>query len=127
MADDTPFPFPDDLLHLQRRLHRVRGEYTGLCRTLPRSAEPLPGRTLAEPAPGGTTRTVTIAASPGYTPEQAETERWLREQLLELSEQIVTHDFWTTCAPEDRHRARSALKHVADPSPPAATEDGGNR
>lgn len=59
----------------------------------PRPRDGVHGHGRDEPAPGVANRTVTVAGSLGYTPEQAEAERRLHKQLPALSEQIVTHGF----------------------------------
>jgi hypothetical protein len=128
VADRATFPFPDELLELQRQLNQARKEHTELCRTLPRSAEPLPGWTREEPSPGGAKpRTVTVEPSPGYAPEQAAAERRLRRRMLELAEQIVTHGFWDTLQREEVAQARTALKHADDKPAREAAGSGEDR
>lgn len=108
MADT--FPFPDDLIELQQRLHQARAEHTSLCRALPWSVEPLPGWPGAvHPHTGEVTGG--RDASPGYTPEQEAEEKRLWDLVRELSIAVSTHDYWSK--PErgpELVAARMALK-----------------
>ncbi|WP_189552428.1 hypothetical protein [Streptomyces lavendofoliae] len=101
------YRFPDDLRAAQTRLHRATAELTALCRKLPRSAEPLPGR------PDG----------PGWTEEEKEAVARLRTECVELSLRISTHAHWYAFEAEERVRARSELKAVTRTPPQRGTTE----
>ncbi|MFD9047847.1 hypothetical protein [Streptomyces zaomyceticus] len=112
---NDPYGFPEDLKRLQARLHRARAEHEALCRTLPWSAEPLPGW-AAKTHPNDSKIIVSEgrAPSPGYTPQQHAEDTRLRDLVQELSAEVVTHPFWGTLAGSDRVAARVALKTHRD-------------
>lgn len=109
------FDFPDDLLDAQTRLHQAWHDLETLGRTLPWSAEPMPGytskhRTLDE---NGELRFKEFPASPGYTEEQSAEVKRLRTLIGELSGRVRGHAFWETLAGSGNLvDARSALKNV---------------
>ncbi|WP_326763445.1 hypothetical protein OG978_01525 [Streptomyces sp. NBC_01591] len=83
-------------------------------KTLPWSAEPMPGwegdkqlhssyRSHKED-------------SPGYTEGQAAEVARFRARLLELSIAVSTHPFWDSVDAGDRVEARMALKHAHEPA-----------
>ncbi|MGW1409415.1 hypothetical protein [Streptomyces sp. NPDC002403] len=104
------FRFPQDLLDAQVALDDTRAAYEEYARSLPWSAEPMPGwegdkqlhssyRSHKED-------------SPGYTEEQAAEVTSFRARLLELSIVVSTHPFWDTVDVGDRVEARMALKRA---------------
>lgn len=112
MAD---YDFPDDLRDAQLRLHQATAAYRALCRTLPWSVDPAPGRE-GEKQPYTDYRTGK-PASPGYTEQQKADETRLRRELLELAVAVTTHTHWTTVEYGSVADARMALKHIHDKDP----------
>ena len=108
------FDFPQDLLDAQAALDKVQAERDTFARTLPWSAEPMPG--WEAPKQLHTDYRPRREASPGYTPEQAARIAEYRTRILELTTLIVTHPYWGTLAGPDRIDARSALKHAHEPA-----------
>ncbi|MEU9061758.1 hypothetical protein AB0D13_23565 [Streptomyces sp. NPDC048430] len=112
------FDFPQDLRDAQVALHETRAAYDEYARTLPWSAEPMPGwegvkQLHAEYRPGR-------EASPGYTEEQHGEDARFRSELLRLSAVVSTRPFWDTVDREDLVVARMALKHAHEPADPEA-------
>ncbi|MGW1405386.1 hypothetical protein [Streptomyces sp. NPDC002403] len=111
MPKNSPaFDFPQDLLDAQAALGRTRAEYEEYARSLPWSAELMPGwegdkqlhssyRSHKED-------------SPGYTEEQAAEVVRFRARLLELSIVVSIHPFWDSVDLGDRVEARMMLKHA---------------
>ncbi|MFD7868033.1 hypothetical protein [Streptomyces sp. NPDC059783] len=112
------YDFPQDLRDAQVALHRTRAELDEYARTLPWSAEPMPGweadKQLHSSYQSGK------ADSPGYTDEQRDTVDQYRAELLRLSVAVSTHPFWATIDRGDVVQARMALKHAHEPAEPAA-------
>lgn len=108
------YSFPDDLSALQLELDRVRAAYEEHCRSLPWSVEPMIGRNYERPVMGGRTQTITHPDSPGYTPEQIETDRQFRSRILELAAAVLAHDWWAEVLAGERITAQMALKHIGD-------------
>ncbi|MGA5421149.1 hypothetical protein [Streptomyces lavendulocolor] len=103
--------FPDDLRAAQTRLHRATAELAALCRKLPWSVEPLPGRPCTtHPHTGHVT--AGRADSPGWTEEEKRAVARLRTECVELSLRISTHGYWYRFEVDERVRARSELKDV---------------
>ncbi|MET9657837.1 hypothetical protein [Streptomyces sp. NPDC006510] len=111
------FPFPQDLLDAQVALHETRTAYEKYAKTLPWSAEPMPGwegdkqlhssyRSHKED-------------SPGSTEEQATEVRRFQDELRRLSAEVMTHPYWSTLS-EDVVAARMALKHAHEHEPAEA-------
>ncbi|MFE5097785.1 hypothetical protein ACFRCI_47945 [Streptomyces sp. NPDC056638] len=103
------FDFPQDLRDAQLALHQTRAAYEEYAKTLPWSAEPMPGwegdkqlhssyRSHKED-------------SPGYTEERATEVRRFQAELLRLSIEVSTHPFWSTLD-GGVVEARMALKHA---------------
>ncbi|MFD4117541.1 hypothetical protein ACFWSJ_29350 [Streptomyces niveus] len=116
------YDFPDDLRDAQLRLHQASAAYRALCRTLPWSVEPEPGWE-SDKQPYSERRS-SMAASPGYTPEQKTEEARLRREVLQLSTAVSTHPYWSTLETGTTVDARMALKHVHDGDSPLADVDG---
>ncbi|MFF0630349.1 nucleic acid-binding protein [Streptomyces sp. NPDC004296] len=55
--------------------------------------------------------------SPGWSDAEQQQVAELRARVLDLSQRVVTHAFWSSC--ENAPAARSALKHATagDPDP----------
>ncbi|GAA2955490.1 MULTISPECIES: hypothetical protein [Streptomyces] len=106
------FAFPQDLLDAQAALHETRAACEEYARTLPWSAEPMPGwegeKQLHTYRPGK-------EASPGYTEEQHTEITRRRAELLRLSTVVSTHPFWGT-VDGNLVAARMALKHAHEPA-----------
>ncbi|MDX3434266.1 hypothetical protein PV664_36070 [Streptomyces sp. ME01-18a] len=104
------FPFPQDLRDAQVALHRTRAACEEYARTLPWSAEPMPGwetdKKLHSEYRSGK------PDSPGYTEEQHAEVARLRAELLRLSIAVSTHPFWGDVDREDVVQARTALLHA---------------
>lgn len=107
------YPFPQDLLDAQAALHRTRAECEEYARTLPWSAEPMPGWEADKQLHSNYVSSK--PDSPGYTAEQAERIAGYRARLLELSATVMVHPFWETLG-DDVVAARMALKHAHEPS-----------
>ncbi|MEE1735204.1 hypothetical protein PUR49_01420 [Streptomyces sp. BE147] len=107
------YDFPQDLRDAQLALHQTRAECDAYARTLPWSAEPMPGWE-AEKQVHSSYRPAK-ADSPGYTDEQAERLAVYRRRLLELSTTVMTHPFWETLSGPDLVKARTALRHAHEP------------
>ena len=110
----TAFDFPQDLLDAQAALTAVQAERDVFARTLPWSAEPMPG--WEAPKQLHSAYQPHKEASPGYTPEQAAQVTEYRARILELTTLIVTHPYWVTLNGPARIDARSALKHAHEPA-----------
>lgn len=108
------FDFPQDLRDAQEALHRTRAECEEYARTLPWSAEPMPGWEGDKQL--HTSYRSSKEASPGYTEEQADRLTGYRVRLLELSTIVMTHPFWGTLSGEDLVLARMVLKHAHEPA-----------
>ncbi|MFE3152347.1 hypothetical protein ACFXJ6_37830 [Streptomyces sp. NPDC059218] len=107
------FPFPQDLLDTQVALHEIHAAYEKYARSLPWSAEPMPGWEGDKHL--HSTYRSHKEDSPGYTEEQAAKVAEFRARLLELSTTVATHPFWATLS-EDVVTARMALKHAHEPA-----------
>lgn len=105
------YAFPQDLLDAQAVLDETRAACDAYARTLPWSAEPLPG--WQEEKQPYTSFRSGKPDSPGYTDEQAAEVARFRARLLELSIAVSTHPFWATLD-GDVVAARMALKHAHD-------------
>ncbi|MFG2676993.1 hypothetical protein [Streptomyces sp. NPDC048445] len=103
------FPFPQDLRDAQLALHEARAVSEEYARTLPWSAEPLPGWESDKQL--HTTYGSSKPDSPGYTEEQAARVAEYRARVLELSATVMTHPYWGTLT-DDVLAARMALKHA---------------
>ncbi|MGC5401908.1 hypothetical protein ACPXCP_39980 [Streptomyces sp. DT20] len=103
------FPYPPDLRDAQQALHEVRAACEEYARTLPWSAEPLPGWEGEKQLHSGFRSGK--SDSPGYTEEQARQLAAYRARLLELSKTVMTHPYWDTLT-DDVVAARMALKHA---------------
>ncbi|AXK36504.1 hypothetical protein DVA86_31950 [Streptomyces armeniacus] len=99
------FDFPDELLHTQKELCRVRSERSRLLAALPSFAEASAQSGAAHWAPGDPPL--------GRSREQAEQEHQLRGQETELAAAIQAHPFWATLSGPALVDARSALKYAA--------------
>ncbi|MEU9677789.1 hypothetical protein AB0D92_30310 [Streptomyces parvus] len=105
----TTYDFPADLRDAQLALHRTRAAYEEYGRTLPWSAEALPGWEAEKQLHSGFRSSK--PDSPGYTEEQhAEVARF-RAELLELSSTVATHPFWEQVEQGQVVDARMRLKH----------------
>ncbi|MEF9915714.1 hypothetical protein RJT17_37390 [Streptomyces sp. P5-A9] len=113
-ASAPAFAFPQDLRDAQLALLETRAAYEEYAKTLPWSAEPMPGwegvkQLHAEYRPGR-------EASPGYTEEQHAEVARIRSELLRLSTVVSTYPFWETVDRENLVAARMALKHAHKPA-----------
>ena len=106
------YAFPQDLLDAQAALAETWAACDAYARTLPWSAEPLPGWE-AEKQPYTSFRSGK-ADSPGYTAEQAAEVARFQARLLELSVAVSTHPFWGGLEGDAVVKARMALKHAHD-------------
>ncbi|MFG2630649.1 hypothetical protein [Streptomyces sp. NPDC048473] len=114
MPKTPAFNFPQDLLDAQAALHETRAAYEEYARTLPWSAEPMPGW-KSDKQLHSDYRSAKDD-SPGYTEDQhAEVARF-RARLLELSTTVSTHPFWDSVDHGNRVEARMALKHAHEPT-----------
>ncbi|MFJ4972709.1 hypothetical protein [Streptomyces sp. NPDC088755] len=103
------YDFPQDLRDAQLALHCTRAAYEEYARTLPWSAEPLPGWEAEKQLHSGFRSSK--PDSPGYSEEQhAEVSRF-RAELLELSITVSTHPFWEQVERGQVVDARMRLKH----------------
>ncbi|MFB7310953.1 hypothetical protein [Streptomyces sp. NPDC056192] len=103
------YDFPQDLRDAQLALHETRARYEQYARTLPWSAEPMPGWE-SEKQPYTSFRSGK-ADSPGYTDDQAAEIAHLKARILELGIIVSTHPFWGSVE-SGLVDARMALKHV---------------
>lgn len=110
MSKNDAFPFPQDLLDAQVALHRTRAAYEDYARTLPWSAEPMPGWESDKQLHSGYRSAK--PDSPGYTEEQRAEVARFQAELRELSILVTTHPFWGTVDQEHAVAARMALKRA---------------
>lgn len=103
------YDFPQDLRDAQLALHRTRAAMEQYAKTLPWSAEPMPGWEADKQLHSGYRSAK--PDSPGYTDEQREQLAAYRAQLLELSTTVMTHPYWTGLS-ENVVAARMALQHA---------------
>ncbi|MFB4426931.1 hypothetical protein C5F59_038335 [Streptomyces sp. QL37] len=75
--------FPQDLREAQLALHRTRSAYEEYARTLPRPAEPMPGKAAR-----------------------------LRAEFLELSTAVSTHPFWAALTAGEAPQGRMSPEHT---------------
>ena len=108
------YTFPQDLLDAQAALTAVQAERDAFARTLPWSAEPMPG--WEGPKQLHSDYRPAKESSPGYTPEQVQHLAQLRARIPELTTLVVTHPYWATLDGPDRVQARTALKHAHEPA-----------
>ncbi|GHB68638.1 hypothetical protein GCM10010347_43580 [Streptomyces cirratus] len=111
--------FPDDLLQLQERLHRIRAEHTAYLAGLPWSVEPVKGWARWEHF----SHRGDVPDSPGWTPEQKERVDWMWQELRDLSAAVVDHPYWKTVEREKVVEARMLMKKQARPAAPSAAEN----
>ncbi|WEH37258.1 hypothetical protein PZB75_30175 [Streptomyces sp. AM 4-1-1] len=104
------YDFPQDLRDAQLALHQTRAACEQYARTLPWSAEPMPGWESDKQLHSGYRSAK--PDSPGYTDEQREQMAQLRSELLELSIAVTTHPYWKGLSGPDAVAARMALKHA---------------
>lgn len=57
---------------------------------------------------GGRTETIAHPDSPGYTPEQSETDRRLRTAIVTLAAEILAHPWWAEVPAGQRVDAQGA-------------------
>ncbi|MDJ1645210.1 hypothetical protein [Streptomyces pakalii] len=108
------YDFPQDLRDAQLALRQTRAAYEEYARTLPWSAEPLPGWEAERQLHSGFRSSK--QDSPGYTEDQdAEVARF-RAELLELSITVSTHQFWKQVDQGQVVDARMRLKHQHETS-----------
>ncbi|MFC9627005.1 hypothetical protein ACFTXM_45990 [Streptomyces sp. NPDC056930] len=88
------FDFPQDLRDAQLALHQTRAAYEEYAKTLPWSAEPMPGWEGDKQL--HSSYLSHKEDSPGYTEEQATEVRRFRDELLRLSVEVSAHPFWST-------------------------------
>ncbi|MFE5243215.1 MULTISPECIES: hypothetical protein [unclassified Streptomyces] len=112
------YTFPQDLCDAQLALHQTRAAYERYARTLPWSAEPMPGWEGDKQLHSGYRSAK--PDSPGYTDEQRQKVARFRAELLELSTQVATHPFWATLERGDVVEGRMVLQHAHEQ--PAAAE-----
>ncbi|WP_331763161.1 hypothetical protein OG571_47445 (plasmid) [Streptomyces sp. NBC_01369] len=107
------FDFPQDLLDAQATLHEARAGYQEYAKTLPWSAEPMPGWESDKQLHSNYISSK--PDSPGYTEEQAAEVRRFQDELRRLSAEVMTHPYWATLN-ENVVAARMALKHAHEPA-----------
>lgn len=103
------YDFPQDLRDAQLALHRTRATMEQYAKTLPWSAEPMPGWEADKQLHSGYRSAK--PDSPGYTDEQREQLAVYRAELLELSPTVMTHPCRKGLS-ENVVAARMALQHV---------------
>ncbi|RXS84197.1 hypothetical protein EST92_11605 [Streptomyces sp. TM32] len=104
--------FPDDLVQLQRDLHATTADLKAFLDQHPGSPEPTDGWT---DRPGeGYWRDRQREPSPGWSDDDKAREQELRQQLLDLIDQVHTHPYWESLTGPDLVKARMKLKHVDD-------------
>lgn len=108
------YDFPQDLRAAQLALHRTRAAYEEYARTLPWSAEPLPGWKAEKQLHSGFRSSK--PDSPGYTEEQHAQVARFRAELLKLSSTVSTHPFWDQVEHGQVVDARMRLKHAHEVS-----------
>lgn len=104
MAKKKKFVFPDDLKALQAELEAARAAYVEYRYALPKWAEPMEERKLAD----GTV----VPAEPGWTDEQRAEEGRLLEGERRAALALGGHEYWSALPVEDRVDARAALTHL---------------
>ncbi|MFB8037740.1 hypothetical protein ACFC5Z_33415 [Streptomyces sp. NPDC056004] len=108
------YDFPQDLRDAQVALHETRAACEEYAKTLPWSAEPLPGWESDKQLHSNY-----ISSKPdssGYIEDQAAEVTRFRARLLELSTTVSTHPFWDSVEAGDLVGARMALKHAHEPA-----------
>ncbi|MFB8025462.1 hypothetical protein ACFQ6U_09875 [Streptomyces sp. NPDC056465] len=116
----TTYDFPQDLCDAQLALHQTRAAYEQYARTLPWSAEPMPGWEGDKQVHSDYRSSK--PDSPGYTEEQHREVAAFRARFLELSITVSTHPFWATLERSAVVAGRMALKHTHEDA--AAATDG---
>ncbi|MGW9122360.1 hypothetical protein ACWGRV_38195 [Streptomyces sp. NPDC055663] len=106
----SKYDFPQDLRDAQLALHETRAACEQYAKTLPWSAEPMPGWENDKQL--HSTYISSKPDSPGYTEDQAAEVTRFRARLLELSTTVSTHPFWESVEAGDQVEARMALKHA---------------
>ncbi|WP_103509035.1 hypothetical protein [Streptomyces sp. SM13] len=114
------YDFPQDLLDSLIALHRTRSEYEQCVRTLPWSAEPMPGWQADKQLHSD--YRPSKPDSPGCTDEQRQQVAAYRKRLLDLGIQVSTHPFLQTLGPGLVVEGRMQLKHVDDKQPETMAE-----
>ncbi|MFD8979844.1 hypothetical protein [Streptomyces sp. NPDC059564] len=104
--------FPDDLLQLQERHHRLHAEHRAYLAGLPWSVEPMKGWRRAEKH----SHRGDVPDSPGWSDEQKETVDRMWGEIRELSIAVVDHPHWATVPREVLVNARMQLKRQARPA-----------
>ncbi|MFF1916154.1 hypothetical protein ACFVYE_32125 [Streptomyces sp. NPDC058239] len=112
--NSSAFDFPQDLLDAQIALHETRAAYEEYAKTLPWSAEPMPGWESDKQLHSNYISSK--PDSPGYTEDQHAKVARFRARLLELSITVSTHPFWDSVDVGDCVDARMALKHAREPA-----------
>ncbi|MET9592007.1 hypothetical protein ABZY45_13725 [Streptomyces sp. NPDC006516] len=107
------YTFPQDLRDSQLALHQTHAAYEQYARTLPWSADPMPGWEGDKQLHSGYRSAK--PDSPGYTDEQRQEVARLRAELLEMSIQVAMHPFWATLERGDVVEGRIALQHTREP------------
>ncbi|MFE4018497.1 hypothetical protein ACFXPZ_13900 [Streptomyces sp. NPDC059101] len=111
------FDFPSELLSVQVELVQAKADLAEVYAALPWSVEELQGWSRAKETGGGYYESHR-PDSPGWSVAEQQQVAELRARVLELSERVVTHEFWSTC--DDAPVARSALKHATAEAPDPA-------
>ncbi|MFJ9344757.1 hypothetical protein ACIRP0_36585 [Streptomyces sp. NPDC101733] len=106
--------FPDDLIHLQERLHRAHAEHRAYLGNLPWSVEPLTGWARGERF----SHRGDVPDSPGWSDEQKETVDRMWAEIRELSIAVGDHTHWATVARDAVVAARMRLKNQTRPIAP---------
>ncbi|MFN1193310.1 hypothetical protein ACK03K_34165 [[Kitasatospora] papulosa] len=96
-APFDPHAFPADLIAAHHDATRLRAELEAYAATLPWSREPHPGwKDVKE----GVRARKGRPASPGWTPEQTTEHERLKAALLDATQTVYAHPWWTRCAQE---------------------------
>ncbi|MEE1737009.1 hypothetical protein PUR49_10915 [Streptomyces sp. BE147] len=106
----APFPFPQDLRDAQVALHCTRVECEEYARTLPWSAEPMPGWDSDKQL--HSSYVSKKLDSPGYMDAQYTEITRYRAELLRLSQEVFAHPYGATLDVGVVVSARMQLKHA---------------
>ncbi|MGW6977439.1 hypothetical protein [Streptomyces sp. NPDC054952] len=106
--------FPDDLLRLQERLHRLCAEHSTYLAGLPWSVEPQTGWKRGERF----SHRGDVPDSPGWSDEQKKTVDRMWAEILELSIAVAGHPHWASVPREHLVDARMRLKKQTRPAEP---------
>ncbi|MFF8918443.1 hypothetical protein ACF08M_35360 [Streptomyces sp. NPDC015032] len=110
----SKYNFPQDLRAAQLALLETRAAYKQYATTLPWSAEPMPGWEGDKQL--HSSYQSRKEDSPGYTPQQAAEVVRFQAELLRLSIEVATHEYWQSLSGPELVDARMALQHAHEPT-----------